>query len=50
MEETSVLYGVESEYAFIEEKKYEIIKNISNNLTKIRNFESSIATIVESSG
>ena len=47
MEETSILYGIEANYALIGNNRFGLIKEISKNLLQIRKFESHLAIINE---
>ena len=48
MEEQSLaMYGIESDYAIIGQTSYEIIKEISRGVTKVRNTDNSLAIVLE---
>ena len=47
MEEHPRMYGMESDYAVPAKSRFELIKMISKKLSKVRNIESHVATVVE---
>ncbi len=46
-EQIAASYGIESDYAIIGKTKYELIKQISKNMLKVREMSNSLAIIVE---
>lgn len=42
-----MIYGIESEYAVPAKSKFELIKMISKKLSRVRNIESDVSTVIE---
>lgn len=46
-EQIAAIYGLESDYAIIGKTKYELIREISKNISKVREMDNSLAIIIE---
>ncbi|MCA9811875.1 MAG: hypothetical protein KC483_03320 [Nitrosarchaeum sp.] len=46
-QQSLAMYGIELDYAIIGQTSYEIIKEISRGMTKVRNTDNSLAIVLE---